>query len=63
MCTHVGVYESARVEDDLEVDDVPFPVADHPSALVVLAVTLHVQDAVEGLQVDRHLDTIGQTNH
>lgn len=62
-CIAIGVYEPARVEDDLEIDDVPLPVADYPPALVVLAVTFHVQDSIKGLQVNRYLDAVGQAHH
>lgn len=61
-CFAVDVHQAARVEEDLEVDRLPLAARDDSVALRILAVALDVDDPVETVQLDQHLNAIRQAH-
>lgn len=55
----VDVHQAAGVEEHLEVDSLALAAGHEAAALGVLAVALHVDDSVETVQLNQHLNPIG----
>lgn len=59
----VDVHQAARVEEHLEVDRLTLAAGHEAAALGVLAVALDVDHSVEAVQLNQHLNSIGQTHN